>query len=534
MLASILIQKETPLQTPLENFIDYKARTGMQCGNYSIELPELKAGEQYRFHFDATKCIGCRCCEVACNEQNNNPADIKWRRVGEMEGGTFPDVLQLFNSMSCNHCADPACLNGCPTESYIKFDNGIVFHDDDACIGCQYCTWNCPYGVPTYHEERKIVTKCHMCHERLAENQSPACVQACPSGAIEIEAVNVSAWVENEMDKHGNMPYLADAALTQSMTRFTLPENMPELLKEADEHHLKPSHSELPLVFMTVLTQMSLGGFFALMMGGFFSLFGFEGPNFMMAALVLLPAAIGLPLSALHLGRPYKALMAMKNVKNSWLSREALALGLFTAMMSVDVGLYIIEVPTALRLAFELLTFGVGLYGIHSQAMIYRIPARPSWNRVTTNLKFFAAAYTGVFLLAFAALLLGLDAIVLPLLSFAMVLAVAHGFFSYEDRRSLSYPDENSYQLERTLRLYDEVFVIQKRLRAFTFASGALLLPLFVSVLYSAGDHGASVAVMALAFVLMAASEFLDRFMFYATAVPLQMAGSFFAGKQRH
>ena len=38
-------------------------------------------GEQYRFHFDMTKCIGCKCCEVACNDLNNHPADIRWRRV---------------------------------------------------------------------------------------------------------------------------------------------------------------------------------------------------------------------------------------------------------------------------------------------------------------------------------------------------------------------------------------------------------------------------------------------------------------------
>jgi len=92
------------MQTPLENFMDCKADTSMQCGNYSIDIPKLQEGEQYRFHFDATTCVGCRCCVVACNEQNNNPADIKWRRVGEMEGGTFPAFTQLLNSMSCNHC----------------------------------------------------------------------------------------------------------------------------------------------------------------------------------------------------------------------------------------------------------------------------------------------------------------------------------------------------------------------------------------------------------------------------------------------
>ena len=49
-------------------------------------------GEQYRFHFDMGKCIGCKCCVVACNEQNGNPAAINWRRVGEIEGGWYPNT----------------------------------------------------------------------------------------------------------------------------------------------------------------------------------------------------------------------------------------------------------------------------------------------------------------------------------------------------------------------------------------------------------------------------------------------------------
>ena len=53
-----------------------------------LNLPRaLEAGEQYRFHFDMTQCIGCKCCVVACNEQNGNPAELNWRRVGEVEGG---------------------------------------------------------------------------------------------------------------------------------------------------------------------------------------------------------------------------------------------------------------------------------------------------------------------------------------------------------------------------------------------------------------------------------------------------------------
>jgi len=81
-----------------------------------LKIPKepLQEGEQYRFHFDASRCIGCGCCVVACNEQNNNSADVRWRRVGEIEGGGISpnktalsfDELQslhgsgLFNRMS--------------------------------------------------------------------------------------------------------------------------------------------------------------------------------------------------------------------------------------------------------------------------------------------------------------------------------------------------------------------------------------------------------------------------------------------------
>src|SRR6185503_11696430 len=65
------------------------------------------AGEQYRFHVDMDACIGCKCCVVACNEQNGNPASITWRRVVEIESGWFPHAQRAYLSMGCNHCIDP-------------------------------------------------------------------------------------------------------------------------------------------------------------------------------------------------------------------------------------------------------------------------------------------------------------------------------------------------------------------------------------------------------------------------------------------
>ena len=191
-------------------------------------------GEQVRFHFDMTKCIGCHCCEVACNEQNNNPAGINWRRVGEIEGGSYPLTQRFYLSMGCNHCLEPSCLSGCPVDAYTKDPaNGIVLHSADACIGCQYCIWNCPYGVPQYNEERGVVGKCDMCHGRLAEGRDPACVSACPEGAIEIEKFDPLEWRLNYA-AFANSPGLPAAEQTVSTTRVTLPLSMPTEARKAD------------------------------------------------------------------------------------------------------------------------------------------------------------------------------------------------------------------------------------------------------------------------------------------------------------
>ena len=201
------------------------------CGiGSSIALPHPPGpGEQYRFHFDMTKCIGCKCCVVACNEQNGNPADILWRRVGEIEGGIYPDTLRHYLSMGCNHCLEPTCMTGCPVDAYSKDGpTGIVRHSADICIGCQYCTWNCSYGVPQYNPERGVVGKCDMCYGRLTQGQNPACVSACPEDAIRIETVRVAEWRE-EYKIAANSPGMPSADDSLSTTRITIPAACPAI-----------------------------------------------------------------------------------------------------------------------------------------------------------------------------------------------------------------------------------------------------------------------------------------------------------------
>ena len=101
---------------------------------------------------------------------------------------------------------------------------GVVLHSADTCIGCQYCTWNCSYGVPQYNPERGVVGKCDMCHNRLDDGMAPACVSACPEGAIAIEIVNVAEWRRDYLS--ANAPGLPSADDSISTTRITLPENL--------------------------------------------------------------------------------------------------------------------------------------------------------------------------------------------------------------------------------------------------------------------------------------------------------------------
>mgnify|MGYP000591922024 CR=1 FL=1 len=522
-----------------ESFLGFEANANLQQGNYHIDIPVLKEGEQYRFHFDATACIGCHSCEVACNEQNNNDSDVKWRRVGEMNTGTFPAMTQLFNSMSCNHCIDPECLKGCPTQSYIKFDNGIVFHDDDTCIGCQYCTWNCPYEVPVFNHDRGIVTKCHMCHDKLANNQTPACVQTCPGAAIEVETFNVQQWLTKDMYEQGIAPCLPDVNITKPTTRYTLPKmDENEEVIPADDFHIKPNHPEWPLIFMTVLTQISLGGFVALIGGEFLNFFGFNLalPNLFIILAIFLPAALGLPLSALHLGRPILALTAMKNYKTSWLSREAIALGIYTGGLSLLVLMYFLELSFGYKFFVELLVLPIGIYGIYAQSMIYRVKARPSWNKEATTKTFFGVGYIG-FLLTSSCLSLMNEApsaniliTTLLFLSFYKIALLNKQTLFY---KNLGNKHKNFYQLNKTKQLYEEFFSSQSKYRKLTLYIGSLALPILALLFNAQGDSTFAGYLLALAVIVSLISELIGRYLFYVTAVSQGLAGNFFVGSQR-
>jgi Fe-S-cluster-containing dehydrogenase component len=104
--------------------------------------------------------------------------------------GEFPNTQTVHFPKSCLHCEDPPCVPVCPTgASYKRAEDGIVLVDYDKCIGCKYCTWACPYGAREFDEQRKVMTKCTLCVDRITSTElpeperQPACVLACPANA---------------------------------------------------------------------------------------------------------------------------------------------------------------------------------------------------------------------------------------------------------------------------------------------------------------------------------------------------------------
>jgi len=134
---------------------------------------------QLGFYLDMERCIGCKTCQIACKDVNDLEVGTLFRKVGHFETGQFPQTKAFNYSSSCNHCAEPQCVAVCPVGAMYKAEDGTVQHDDEACLGCQYCVMACPYGVPQYLEEKGITAKCSACASLREADEQPACVASC-------------------------------------------------------------------------------------------------------------------------------------------------------------------------------------------------------------------------------------------------------------------------------------------------------------------------------------------------------------------
>ncbi len=151
--------------------------------------------KQLGFYFDATACIGCRACQVACKDKNDLPVGQTWRQVVEVSGGGWTaqesgtwttSAFAYYLSLGCQHCEKPLCVEVCPAGAMVKRPDGVVVVNADQCIGCRYCEWACPYGSPQFNEVKGVMAKCNFCEDYLAQGKNPACVDACVMRALDV------------------------------------------------------------------------------------------------------------------------------------------------------------------------------------------------------------------------------------------------------------------------------------------------------------------------------------------------------------
>jgi len=149
--------------------------------------------------YDATLCIGCKTCTIACRDANgldpdtaggpdrlyNAPLDLSARAKTVIKLYAEGPVRSYVKTQ-CMHCVDPACASACMLGALKKRQFGIVTYDPDLCVGCRYCEIGCPFGVPKFEFAKAApkIVKCELCKERLAAGQEPACTAVCPRKAV--------------------------------------------------------------------------------------------------------------------------------------------------------------------------------------------------------------------------------------------------------------------------------------------------------------------------------------------------------------
>lgn len=266
------------------------------------------------FIFNMNKCAGCRSCIAACILENGWSIQTRNIIVSNEELSDDRPVLNI--SIACNHCEKPVCLDGCPAGSYSRdVSTGAIIINEERCLGCRYCEWNCPYDAPKFSYEKRVIGKCNLCYKGLYEGRFPACVNACPTGALSFGEIERSSDSLVHIPGKELNPALKFSGVPSGEPLRIIPENNSQsTTSKADEG----KNPEWSLVFFSFMATLSAAGTFISLLDG-----SLPGIN----SLILL-IATGF-VSFLHLGKKTRAWRALTNLKTSPLSREIAAFLLF-------------------------------------------------------------------------------------------------------------------------------------------------------------------------------------------------------------
>ena len=196
---------------------------------------------QYAILTDLNRCVGCLGCSVACKVVNGVEIGSFWNKVlrigpfPDSESAQFPDVYTYFLPVTCQHCENPACVKVCPTGASQKLPDGTVQIDKEKCIGCQFCAMACPYGVRYLNETERVVEKCTLCEQKIAQGELPQCVAQCGARA------RYFGDLEQGLDSFvgaGKVSIAEDAGYDEVLSKFCTYGEIAKPYTDSDVHHL--------------------------------------------------------------------------------------------------------------------------------------------------------------------------------------------------------------------------------------------------------------------------------------------------------
>ena len=290
-----------------------------------------------------------------------------WRQVVTFNEIKQPSMASFHLSLACNHCADPPCMKFCPASAYIKEPAfGSVQILKDKCLGCNYCSWVCPYDAPEFNTKPGIINKCNLCLPRLEENLRPACITLCPTDALQLGIIeaknhiseipgftqtNIGPSVKikpglpgNKLPDHAELPFDDDIKDEFRIAQRT----------KIQKLSIK---SEWPLLIFTVLMPLLVALYIRSALD----------KTFLATGVLSFTGIAALALSGLHLGKPLRALRAISNIYKSWLSREILSFSIFLLLLLLQ-DIFVIK-----STAFNIITITAGFSALFFADMVYMV-----------------------------------------------------------------------------------------------------------------------------------------------------------------
>lgn len=367
---------------------------------------------------DLNRCVGCQTCTIACKHTNDTTPGVQWRRVLDVEQGTFPDVERLFLVTGCQHCAEPPCVPVCPTGATRQREDGLVTMNYDVCIGCAYCAVSCPYNARTivhemtgyYGKERTrqekatehperigVAQKCTFCVERvdggLAKGlipgvdpeATPSCSAACISQAIQFGDFNapdsnVSRLIRDGESLQLNADVGTDPQIRYLYTTPAVPGREASSEDFDDDRRADPANplvgplqkfwdwrAAMNWIFGGVGTGLAITGGAAMSVGAIG--LGAGAPLYFVSALLV---AIGLFCVFLKIGRQMRFWRAATRWQSSWMTRE-----LYAALIFFPSVLASLLTPGPVPFAFAAVSAAVFLFC--QVKILHRARGIPAW-----------------------------------------------------------------------------------------------------------------------------------------------------------